>query len=124
MIVDSTVLVDLVNGKPEAKSFLLAHETLATSRVNVMELLFGSRSKKELRGFLKQFSALKFEIVEVSESVSKLAGSLLEKHVLSNRLGVADALIAATALVREETLATHNLKHFKPIKGLNLTIPY
>ncbi len=124
MIIDSTILVDLVNGKPEARDFLLAHNMLATSRVNVMELLFGSRSKKELMGFLKQFSALKLEVVEVSESISKLAGRLLEKHVLSHRLGVADALIAATALVREEELATHNIKHFKPIKELNLTVPY
>lgn len=124
MIVDTTVLVDLVNGKIEAEKFLLDSKDLVTSRINVMELLFGSRSKRELNGFLKQFNALEFEIAEISEEISRLAGNLFEKYVLSNGLGVADALIAATALMYGHELVTHNTKHFKFIKELKVVKPY
>jgi predicted nucleic acid-binding protein len=52
--------------------------------------------------------------------MSHLAASLMEAHALRSGLQVADALIAATARETGETLATGNVRHFRPIAGLRL----
>ena len=124
MIVDTTVLIDLVNGKVEAGEFLVRQENLAISRISIMELLFGARSKKELKGFLKQIDSLGCEVIEISEEVSRLAGELLEKYVLSHGMGVADALVAAAAVIKRDILVTHNIKHFRFIRELKVVKPY
>ena len=46
----------------------------------------------------------------------------MEEFVLAYRLGVEDALIAATALERQDALATGNDKHFRMIPGLELKV--
>jgi predicted nucleic acid-binding protein len=47
--------------------------------------------------------------------------------LVPTRLGagiIADALIAATALIHNLRLATRNLQHFTPIEGLQVEKPY
>jgi predicted nucleic acid-binding protein len=43
---------------------------------------------------------------------------------LSHNFGGFDALIAATAVGGGHTLLTRNVKHFQPVPGLFLEIPY
>lgn len=52
--------------------------------------------------------------------MSHLAASLMEAHAVRSGLQLADALIAATARETGETLATGNVRHFRPIPGLLL----
>ncbi len=58
------------------------------------------------------------EIVPLTETISGLAQQLMEQFGLDRRLSASDALVAASALVRREPLATGNLKHFDFIPGL------
>jgi predicted nucleic acid-binding protein len=44
----------------------------------------------------------------------------MQSFVLAHRPDVSEALIGATALIRQESLATANQKHFKFIPGLRL----
>ena len=56
-------------------------------------------------------------IVPVSASIAKRGGLLKKKFAKSHGLGIADAVIAATALEEDAGLITLNLKHFPMIKA-------
>ena len=43
---------------------------------------------------------------------------------LSHRLGLIDALIAATAIGLSMTLCTFNVKHYRVVPGLQIQQPY
>lgn len=125
MVVDSTILVDVIRGRPAANEFLKSNgEKLLMSRAGVMEMVRGSRNKRELMAITKLIDGLCIEIVEISQEISQKAGKIFESYWHSHGVGAMDSFIAATALVLKEKLATHNLKHFKPIMGLSLTVPY
>jgi len=49
-----------------------------------------------------------------------LANKLIENYALSHNMGICDAIIAATCLVYDLPLWTHNKKDFKFIDGLEL----
>ena len=89
-----------------------------------MEIIAGCRNRVEMNRCLKTVRDLKLEIIEISESISEQAGEIFVTYFHQFGLGITDALIAATALVRREILATHNTKHFRFIKGLELKLPY
>lgn len=94
---------------------------LAISAVTHMELVIGCRNKTELQKierFLKRF-----EILNITETVSEKAVSLLKKYRLSHGLLIADALVAATAIVFRYELVSKNQRDYRFIDGLNL-LPY
>ncbi len=125
MVIDSTVLVDAIRGKEEALNFFsTAKESLSISRIGVIEMVRGAKTKKDVSFVLKLIKDLNIDIIEVSEEISKLAGDLFESYYHKYGLGAMDSFIAATAVVKKEKLASHNLKHFKFIKDLELIIPY
>jgi len=123
-IVDSDVLIDVARGEADAINCLLHLEqtsTLGISAISQMELIVGCRNKKELQDlemFLKRFQVLK-----VTDRISEVAVDLLTQYFLSHRLLIADGLIAATALVYNESFITKNQRDFRFIAGLNL-LPY
>jgi predicted nucleic acid-binding protein len=57
-------------------------------------------------------------IIPPDEHISEKAIALLEGHAATDGLRTSDALVAATALREDDTLATANHKHFKKISGL------
>src|SRR3989338_8457582 len=125
MVIDSTILVDVARDQASAKKFLEATEgKLFISRAGVMEMVRGSRNKRDFKAISKLIASLNMEIVEISDEISAVAGAIFENYWHSHGVGAMDSFIAATALVLKESLATHNIKHFKPIKELNLTVPY
>lgn len=125
MLIDTTIFIDLFRGKNPAKQYLLdLKEAIKISRVVQMELVFGSRSKREMSLIKKQLASLGVEIIEVDSEISKLAGKLLEEKFHSNGLGIMDAIIAATAISQGEKLATHNIKHFQFIDQMKVAPPY
>jgi predicted nucleic acid-binding protein len=123
-IVDADILIDVARGNSDAINCLLNLEktsTLAISIVTQMELVVGCRNKTELKDletFLKRFQLLK-----ITGQISDRAVDLLKQYFLSHGLLIADALIAATALVYDETFITKNQRDFRFITGLNL-LPY
>jgi predicted nucleic acid-binding protein len=58
--------------------------------------------------------------IHPDEHISEKAISLLEIHAGPDGLRTIDALMAATALRKDDTLATANHKHFKKIAGLDI----
>ena len=85
-----------------------------------MELVQGIRNKKELnilRSALKEWNA---NIIYVNKEISIKAVFFIEEYYLSHSLQLADALIAATAVLNGLMLLTGNDKHYKIIKNLQM----
>ncbi len=83
-----------------------------------MELIIGCRDKKELRSldhFLRRF-----QIIHVNEQISGAATNLLKKYRHSHGLLIADALIAATAIVTDIPLISKNQRDYQFIESLRL----
>jgi predicted nucleic acid-binding protein len=121
MLIDSDILIDFTHGEAIAVDWLDRNEnnsSLKISTVTEMELLVGSRNKTHMRELIELFG--RFDIVHIDEQISVKARLLIEEYYLSHGLLIADALIAGTAIVFGEELATKNKRDFKFITGLNL----
>jgi predicted nucleic acid-binding protein len=120
VLVDTDVLVWYMRGNLKAKKVIDQLGAFYISSVNYMELLQGIRNKEELR-ILRHFLSLRqVEIVHVSEEISQKALNCMEEYSLSNNLRMADAMIAATAVIFGVTLLTANVKHYTPIRGIQI----
>ncbi|MBI2620920.1 PIN domain-containing protein [candidate division WWE3 bacterium] len=117
ILADTSVLIGLQrNDKEVASIFYKLADSVQISRISACELIFGSRNKKE-KNINKTFLS-NFPIVEIDADTSQYAYILLDKYGLKNKFGIADSLIAGTAVVNDLALWTDNTKHFQIIKGL------
>jgi tRNA(fMet)-specific endonuclease VapC len=125
-LLDTTVLIDLSRGNIDAANFVdecRARQTpLFISVISAMELIFGSRNKAEVE-LIKKLIA-DFTLLHLSPAESAQAYELMLTYSKSHHLTIPDALIAATALVRQLELATDNERHFKMIPDLMVNRPY
>ncbi|MGB8645118.1 MAG: type II toxin-antitoxin system VapC family toxin [Anaerolineae bacterium] len=124
IIIDTDILIDAGRGVAEALACLSEIEDRAIpsiSSITEMELVIGCRNKTELHA-LDHFLA-RFDVIGLNERISQQAVELLRQYRLSHGLLIADALIAATALVRNTPFVTKNNRDYRFIAGLNL-LPY
>lgn len=124
VIVDTDVVVEAGRDIREAVTCLEQIErqaSLAISVVSQMELIIGCRNKTELRTLDKFLS--RFQVVKLNERISDVAVDLLRRYRLSHGLLIADALIAATALLQGIPLVTKNERDYRFIAELRL-LPY
>ena len=115
-----TLLIAAGRGIGEAVACLQRVEqqsALAASVVTQMELFIGCRNKTELDE-VEQFLS-RFELLKLTEPVSDKAVELLRQYRLSHGLLIADALIAAAAVVNDAPLIK-NQRDYRFIAGLNL----
>ena len=120
MIFDTDVLILFLRGNANAAQAVDAEENRSISLVTYMELLQGSRNKHEahkIKAFLKDFG---FSTLPLTENIGHRASIYIEEYALSCSIGVADALVAATAVEEFEALLSANSKHYKCVKELNL----
>ena len=76
------------------------------------------RKKKELNSFIKQLAKWDVAIIQINQDISTRAMIYIEAYFLSNSMGLADALIAATCINGSELLLTANEKHYKHIPNI------
>ncbi len=122
MIFDTDVLIWYFRGSQKAKEFMsrVPFTDRRMSSFCVMELVQGCRDRQELRAvksFIRENIAA---VVHPDERISEKAIALLEGHASADGLRTIDALVAATALLEDDALATANYKHFKRIAGLDV----
>ena len=121
VIVDTDILIDAGRGVGEAIACLQEIErrsSPAASLVTQMELFVGCRNKTELQEVEKFLG--RFQILKLTEPISDAAVDLLRQYRLSHGLLIADALIAATALVYGAAFISKNRRDYRFIAGLNL----
>lgn len=121
MVVDTSVLVDVLRGSDTAVEWLTALDAVPTcSEVTRVEVLQGVRSA-ERAPTERLLQTLRW--VTVDEGVSRSAGELGRRFRRSHRgIGVADLIIAATCIANGAALATMNVRHFPMFD--RLTPPY
>ena len=79
-----------------------------------MELLQGSRNKNELINLKTFLEEMDFNMLPLTENTGHRASIYMEQYVLKSGMRMADALIAATALVHGMTVVTRNVADFEP----------
>lgn len=121
IVVDTDILIDAAHSVEDAVNCLQQIEeksVLAISVVTSMEMIIGCRNKKELT-LLDQFFQ-RFEVLSLDNRISDTATELLKTYRLSHGLLIADALIAATAIINGTQLISKNQKDYRFIEQLDL----
>ncbi|MCP4757338.1 MAG: type II toxin-antitoxin system VapC family toxin [Proteobacteria bacterium] len=114
---DTDVLVDFFRGHSKAVSFVKANsERIVLSSIVVAELYAGVKGDAEQTA-LENFISL-FHVVPVDTVIAGISGSYNREFGRSHGIGLADAIIAATAEIEKAELKTLNTKHYPMLKGL------
>ena len=120
-LVDTDILIDAaldINEAIECLDSLENTSVLAMSVITQMELMVGCRNRAELRK-MEQFLA-RFQIIPLSEEISRVAVELLHKFRLSHGLLIPDALIAATAINLQVDFISKNQRDYRFMEDLQL----
>jgi predicted nucleic acid-binding protein len=117
VLVDTTVLIDLLRGQPAARDYLRTLTTVPfASEVTRVEVLRGVRAG-ERDTTERLFDALRW--VAIDEAIARRAGELgrrWDRH--RPGIALADLVIAATAEHLDAELATTNVRHFPMLPTL------
>jgi predicted nucleic acid-binding protein len=112
-VLDSTVLIDALRGRPAVSRVRALHEmgvTPATTAINVEEVVRGLRPAEESAAD-RMFSGL--VVLPVDEPSARIAGHWRREYAGRGiTLGQADCLIAAAAEHNHARLCTGNPKDF------------
>ena len=117
ILVDSCIFIDIFRGDRQLYQDLLKQKVYLNSIV-YMELIQGSRDKIELKRinrFLKDF-----KILPITQKISKKSMELMKTYSISHGLLIPDALIAATAIIKNLPLWPFNRRDFQFIDRLIL----
>lgn len=118
VLVDTDVLVDYLRGEEAAIAFVKKHtDRIMLSSIVVAELYAGVKGALE-QSILDDFISL-YQIVDVNVEIARAGGLMKRDFGKSHGLGLADAILAATAQHHNARLSTLNVEHYPMIKGLN-----
>jgi predicted nucleic acid-binding protein len=113
---DTNILIDFLQGRPEAKHELALYDDPAISVICWIEVMVGATAETTAgtRAFLDRF-----ELVAVDDAVAELAVELRQRH----RMKLPDAIIWASARRRGCLLVTRNTRDF-PADDPGIRAPY
>ncbi len=117
ILLDTDILVDFLRGHSKAMAFVKASSArIILSSIVVAELYAGVKGDAE-QAVLEDFVSL-FRIVSVDANIAKAGGLYKRDYGKSHGVGLADAILAATAEAENAELRTLNTKHYPMLKGL------
>ncbi len=95
---------------------------IAVSVITTAELRFGAhkRGSRKLHRLLDAFFSSVNQIAFDSHAAERYGEVAAQLQKKGEKIGIADTLIAAHALELELTLVTHNIRHFKRVRGLEI----
>ena len=114
ILVDTDVLIDFLRGREQAVSFIrLESDRIILSSIVVAELYAEARGGKgdTEQVALERFLSM-FRIVHVTTEIARLGGLYKRDYGGSHGIGLADAVVAATATLENADLKTLNVKHY------------
>ncbi len=120
MMFDTDILIWIQRGNQKAAELVDSVNERKISVQTYMELLQCPQSKRQqemTRTFLFDFG---FEVIPFSGNIGHRASIYIEEYSLATGIRTGDAIVAATAVENNLSLATSNKKHFKNIKDLKL----
>ena len=126
MIMDTTVLIDLLRDRQDAviklKELQKRNVPLFLTSISVFELWQGisdvhnERKSQQLYNLLESLGAFIFDIPSAKASGIIHAGLKKEGQMIDSE----DSMIAGIAKTNNETLLTRNVKHFQRVPGLKV----
>ena len=117
ILLDTDVLVDFFRGSRKAVALVNLHsDRIILSSIVVAELFAGVRGDTE-QTILENFVSL-FRVVPVSAEIAKAGGLYRRDYGKSHGVGLADAILAATAEAEDAELKTLNIRHYPMLKSL------
>jgi hypothetical protein len=117
ILLDTDILVDFLRGHDHAVTFVTANsDRIVLSTVVVAELYSGVKGDAE-KAVLDSFVAL-FPVAAVTAEIARAGGLHRRDYDKTHGVGLADAILAATAEAEGAELATLNVKHYPMVKGL------
>jgi predicted nucleic acid-binding protein len=123
VLLDSDILIDHLRRYEPARQYLKRFEAGEAegylSIITVAELAAG-QMRQEAEETKVQHLLTLFTHIDLDYAIAWRGGKI-RRHYQTR---LADALIAATALMHHLRLATRNLQHFTPIEGLQVEKPY
>ena len=119
VLLDTNILIEILKGDQKTiHTVQTLNAELAISSITAMELYYGALNKRESNRLAKFISL--FRVIEINETISKQATTLVRSYAKSHNLDIPDSLIAATALTVNTRLLTYNTKDFHYIEGIRL----
>lgn len=117
VLVDTDVMVDFLRGHLKAVALVQAQSArIILSSIVAAELYAGVRGDDELNKL--DGLIFLFRVVPVSLELARAAGLYKKDYAKSHGVGLADAIIAATAEAENADLKTLNIKHYPMLKAL------
>lgn len=120
MLFDTTILIDYLRGREEARDLFEAQSKKPSISVaSILELYAGVSSRRDelrIEQLLSQVISL-----PVTADISKRAGVFVRIYQASHSVAAMDAIIAATAEHHGLRLSTHNVKYFPMFLNLRRT---
>jgi len=117
ILLNTDILVDFLRGDKKAEDFIATQaDRIILSTLVVAELYAGVEGEAE-REALDALVSL-FRIVPVDVEIAKAGGFYQRDYGKSHGVGLADAILAATAEAWKADLKTLNIKHYPMLKGL------
>ena len=121
-LVDTNIFIDHFRGYAPATAFFesLDEDNIIFSALSEAEVIAGKQcseveKKEEILQFLRKW--LK---IDANNPIAIKAGDLVREY----GMGLADAFIAATAILYKAELLTRNVNDFSKIEGLRVRSPY
>lgn len=116
-LVDTDVLIDFLRGNEQAINLIdEISSQIILSPIVVAELYAGVKGEDEM-SVLNNFISI-FRIVPIDSEIAKAGGLFKRDFGKSHGIGLADALLAATAYQENAEMITLNTKHYPMINGL------
>jgi len=118
ILLDTDILVDFFRGFEKAVDFVNKYnDRIILSSIVVAELYAGVKGDAE-QNVLQHFISL-FRVVPIDAAIGKDGGLYRRDYGKSHGVGLADAILAATAESENAELKTLNTKHYPMFIYLN-----
>jgi toxin FitB len=118
-LLDSNIVIAVASSDHDAVNSLVLEGSYSVSVITRIEVLGYHRLTQEDKTDLLVFLAGGLELA-LDDAVAQTAVRLRQQR----RMGLGDAIIAATALVHGLPLVTRNVDDFKHVENLNLVNPF
>jgi len=119
-LLDSNILIDYLRGDKKIAEFLYNLEKTNTniliSVITEYELLCGKDVNNSIKSQKISELLSLFPPIDVNSEIVKISAKFYRNY----NSGIADAIIAGTALYTNSTLITRNTKHFINIKEIKI----
>jgi len=108
-VIDTCILIDYSKENMRISEDAFEHCYLCS--IIQLEFLVGALNKRELKKLNKILA--KCKLLDTDQNIMSLSVELVNQYGLSHNMSVYDAIIAATCMVYDLPLWTHNKKDFR-----------